>query len=78
MDGRAAILVAIRPLVLVSTKFWTWDTLLNRLRSVAITSWPEPTQGVADWPRGWANRSALVPLLLVVWPHMVYMSETFL
>jgi hypothetical protein len=37
MDGRAAIHVAGRPL-LVSTNSQTWDTLVNQLWSVAIKS----------------------------------------
>jgi hypothetical protein len=38
MDGRAAIHVADQPLLPVSTDFRTWDTLVNRLKSVAIKS----------------------------------------
>jgi hypothetical protein len=70
MDGRvaihvadwAAIDVACRPLLPVSTDFQTWDNLVNRLRSVAVMSWPEPTQSLAGRPRGWAGRSFLMPL----------------
>jgi hypothetical protein len=50
MDGRSTIHLAGRPLLPVSTDFRTWDTLVNRLRSVAIKFWPEPTQSVADRP----------------------------
>jgi hypothetical protein len=52
MDGRAAIHVAGRPLLLVSTDYWTWDSLVNRLRSVAIKSRPELTQCLAGHPLG--------------------------
>jgi hypothetical protein len=45
MDGRAAIHVAGRPL-LVSTNSQTWDTLVNQLWSVAIKSRPKPTQSI--------------------------------
>jgi hypothetical protein len=78
MDGWAAIHVADRPLLLVSTNFRTWDTLVNRLKSVAIKSRPEPTHSVAAQPRGWACRLAFGPLWLVVWPHVLYVSQTFL
>jgi hypothetical protein len=78
MDGRAAIDVASRPLLPVSTDFRTWDTFVNRLRSITVKSRPEPTQSVADRPRVWADRSTIVPLWLVVWPHVVYVSQTFL
>jgi hypothetical protein len=71
MDGRAAIHIAGQPLLLVSTNFWTWDTLVNRLRSIAVNSRCEPTQSVA-------GRSALMPLWIVVWPHVVYVLQTFL
>jgi hypothetical protein len=64
MDGRAAIHVAGQPLLLVSTDLQTWNTLVNELRCIVIKSQPKPTQSVAD-------QLALVPLLLVVWPHMV-------
>jgi hypothetical protein len=47
MDGRVAIHVVSQPLLLISTVFWTWDTLVNRLSSVVIKSQPEPTQSVA-------------------------------
>jgi hypothetical protein len=77
MDCRAAIHVASRPLLPVSTDFRTWDSLVNWLRSIAVKSQPEPTQSVAGRPRGWADRPALVPLWLVVWPHVVYVSQTF-
>jgi hypothetical protein len=50
------------PLLPVSTDFRPWDSLVNRLSSVAIKSWPEPTESVVGWPRGWAGQSALVPL----------------
>jgi hypothetical protein len=50
MDGRAAIHVASRPLLLVSTDSRAWHTLVNRLRSVAIKSQPEPIQCVASQP----------------------------
>jgi hypothetical protein len=62
MDGRAAIHMAGRPLLPVSTDFWTWDTLVNRLRMITVKSLPEPTQSVASQLRGWAGRPALVPL----------------
>jgi hypothetical protein len=54
MVGRAAIHVAVRPLLLVPTDFQTWDTLVNQLRSVAVKCQPEPTQSMAGQP-------ALVP-----------------
>jgi hypothetical protein len=47
MDGRAAIHVADWQLLLVSTDFWTLDTLVDHLRSVAAKSRPESTQSVA-------------------------------
>jgi hypothetical protein len=50
MDGWAAIHVAGQPLLPVSTDFRTWNTLVNRLRSVAVKSRPEPTQTVAGQP----------------------------
>jgi hypothetical protein len=65
-------------LPLVSIDFGTRDTLLNRLRSVAVKFQPESTQSVAEQPRGWASRATLVLLSLVVWPHVVYMSQTYL
>jgi hypothetical protein len=68
MDSQAAIHVAGWPLLLLSTNFWTWDTLRNWLRSIAVKSRPKPTQSVADRARGWADRPTLVPLWLVVWP----------
>jgi hypothetical protein len=62
MDSRAAIHMASRPLLPVSTNFWTLDTLVDQLRSVAAKSRLEPTQNVANRPRGWASQPALVPL----------------
>jgi hypothetical protein len=50
MDGWVAIHIACQPLLPVSTDFRTWDTLVNRLRSVAIKYRPEPTQSVAGRP----------------------------
>jgi hypothetical protein len=78
MDGLVAIHVSRQPLLPVSTDFQTWKTLVNRLRSIALKSRPEQTRSVAARPRGWAGRLALMPLWLVVWPHVVYMSQTFL
>jgi hypothetical protein len=65
--------MARRPstLLLVSTDFQTRDTLVNRLRSVAVKSQPKLTQTVA-------GRPTLVPLGLVVSPHVVYVSQTLL
>jgi hypothetical protein len=71
MDDRAVIHVIGWPLLLVSTDSQAWGTLVNLLRSIAVRSRPELTQSVA-------GRPALVPLSLVVWPHVVYVSETFL
>jgi hypothetical protein len=78
MDDWVTIHVAGQLLLPVSTDFRTWDTLVNWLRRVAVMSRPEPTQSVAGRPRGWAGLPALVPLWLMVWPHMVYMSQTIL
>jgi hypothetical protein len=66
MDGRAAIHVASRPLLQVSTNFQTLDTLVDHLRSVAAKCRPEPTQIVAGRPWGQAGRPTLEPLWLVV------------
>jgi hypothetical protein len=52
MDGWAAIHVASQPLLSVSIDFWILDTLVDRLRSVATKSRPEPTQSVAGRPVG--------------------------
>jgi hypothetical protein len=71
MDGWAAIHMVGQPLLLISTDFRILDTLVDRLRSVATKSQPEPTQSVV-------GRPALVPLWLVVWPHVVYVSQTFM
>jgi hypothetical protein len=52
MHGRAAIHMAGRPLLMVSTDFWTLDTLIDHLRIVAAKSWTELTQSVTDRPLG--------------------------
>jgi hypothetical protein len=48
INGWAGIHVAGWPLLLVSTDFGSWDTLVNRLRSIAVKSRPKPTQSVAS------------------------------
>jgi hypothetical protein len=50
MDGRVAIHMAGRPLLPLSTDSQAWDTLINRLRSVAVKSQPELTQSEASRP----------------------------
>jgi hypothetical protein len=60
-----------RPLLLISTDSQAQDPLMNRRVNVAAKSRPEPTPSVA-------GRPALEPLLLMVWPHVVYVSQTFL
>jgi hypothetical protein len=52
MDGRAAIHVADRPLLLVFIDSRALDTLVNRRVNVAAKSRPELTQRVAGWPTG--------------------------
>jgi hypothetical protein len=56
MDGWAAIHVAGRLLLPVSSDFQTLDTLVDHLRRIAAKSRPERTQSVAGQP-------ALVPPL---------------
>jgi hypothetical protein len=46
MDGRAAIHVACRPLLPVSTDPQAWDALVNRCMNVVTKSRPELTQCV--------------------------------
>jgi hypothetical protein len=77
MDGRVAIYVAGRPLLPVSTNFQTWDTLVNRLRSIAVKSLPRPTQSVACQPRGWAGRPAgpCAPLTYGLAPHGLHVTD---
>jgi hypothetical protein len=50
MDSRAAIHVAGRPLLPVSTDSWPWDTLVNRRMNIATKSRPDLTQCVAGRP----------------------------
>jgi hypothetical protein len=66
MDGRAAIHVASRPLLSVSTESWAWDTLVNQLRSVAVKSQPELTQSVAD---------PCAPLTCGLAPHSLHVTN---
>jgi hypothetical protein len=66
MDSLAAIHVAGRPLLPVSTDSQAQDALLNRCVNIAIMSRPELTQSVASQPLGWAVRPALEAPLLVV------------
>jgi hypothetical protein len=70
--------MADQPLLLISTDSQAWDTRVNRRRSVAIKFLLELTQSVAGRPRGLASWPTLVSLCLVVWPHVVYVSHTFL
>jgi hypothetical protein len=54
--------MAGQPLLLASADFWTLDTLVDRLKSIAAKSRPEPTQSVAGRPWVWGSRPALEPL----------------
>jgi hypothetical protein len=76
MDGRAAIHMADRPLLPGSTDFQHWTPHVNRCSNVIVKSWAEPTQRVADRPRGWAGWSAPGPTWPRVWPHLAYVSHT--
>jgi hypothetical protein len=60
MDGWAAIHVAGRPLLPISTDSRAWDTLVNRRMNIAAKSMPEPAQIVAGRPSGWAGCNTLI------------------
>jgi hypothetical protein len=63
MDHQAAIRVAGRPLLLLSTDSRAQDTLVNQRVNVAAKFRPELTQSVAGrpWGWGWAGHPALEP-----------------
>jgi hypothetical protein len=70
-----------RPLLLVSTNSWAWDTLVNQCMNIATMSQPELTQSVADRPRGWAGHPTLEPFDLWFGPmwstcHKHFCSDT--